>query len=359
MACAATARAAPVVGPGRARPTVTATITEGERYLALVPRRRVTGPSTRKPRVAICATTIDPLRPAPAATEAANKSWCAVPFLPSLWLAGGPDWLPNRLLEIPRGGLRVPGAAATPGRGVRFGGYRRSVAAEEILSELRQLGEPQRVAALRRSGVTSPAFGVGLPALRSLAKRIGRDRELALALWETGVREARILASLIDERERVTRSQMDRWAETFDSWEICDQCCQNLFAHTAFALDKAVEWTQRPDELVKRAGFVLVAVSAVHDKTTDDQRFHELLPTLQSAADDERLYVRKGASWALRQIGKRSDRLRERVLAVVGPYVDDDSGGIRWVAREVARELRSWPRAGKVCGKPGATSRRA
>jgi 3-methyladenine DNA glycosylase AlkD len=152
---------------------------------------------------------------------------------------------------------------------------------------------------------------------------------------------------------------MDRWAETFDSWEICDQCCQNLFAHTAFALDKAVEWTQRPEELVKRAGFVLVAVSAVHDKTTDDQRFHELLPTLLSAADDERLYVRKGASWALRQIGKRSDRLRERVLAVVGPYVDDDSRGIRWIAREVARELRSWPRAGKVRGKPGATSRRA
>jgi 3-methyladenine DNA glycosylase AlkD len=341
---------------------VTATITEGERYLALVPRRRVTGPSTRKPRVAICATTADTINalgPPPPRPRSSETPWCAaVPFLPSLWLAW-PDWLPTRLLEIARGRGPRAGRCGNAGPAGRFGGYRRSVAAEEILSELRQLGEPQRVAALRRSGVTSPAFGVGLPALRSLAKRIGRDRELALALWETGVREARILASLIDERDRVTRSQMDRWAETFDSWEICDQCCQNLFAHTAFALDKAVEWTQRPEELVKRAGFVLVAVSAVHDKTTDDQRFHELLPTLLSAADDERLYVRKGASWALRQIGKRSDRLRERVLAVVGPYVDDDSGGIRWVAREAARELRSWPRAGKVRGKPGATSRRA
>ena len=217
------------------------------------------------------------------------------------------------------------------------------MAAEEILSELRQLGEPQRVAALRRSGVTSPAFGVGLPALRSLAKRIGRDRELALALWETGVREARILASLIDEHERVMRSQMDRWAETFDSWEICDQCCQNLFAHTAFALDKAVEWTQRPEELVKRAGFVLVAVRAVHDKRADDRTFAHLLPTLIAAADDERLYVRKGASWALRQIGKRSGLLRTRVLATVSPRLDADDRGIRWVARDVSRSFGRGP----------------
>jgi hypothetical protein len=151
-------------------------------------------------------------RPAPPRPRSSETPWCAaVPFLPSLWLAW-PDSLPTRLLEIARGRGPRAGRCGNAGPAGRFGGYRRSVAAEEILSELRQLGEPQRVAALRRSGVTSPAFGVGLPALRSLAKRIGRDRELALALWETGVREARILASLIDERERVTRSQMDRWA---------------------------------------------------------------------------------------------------------------------------------------------------
>jgi 3-methyladenine DNA glycosylase AlkD len=203
------------------------------------------------------------------------------------------------------------------------------------------VGGAQRVAALKRSGAASPAFGVSLSALRALAKRIGHDHDLALALWPTGVREARILASLIDERERVTRAQMDRWAETFDSWEICDQCCQNLFAHTAFALDKAVEWTRRPEEFMKRAAFVLVAVRAVHDKGADDRPFADLLPTLIAAADDERLYVRKGASWALRQIGKRSDRLQTRVLAAVGPYIDADGRGIRWVARDVSRELRS------------------
>jgi 3-methyladenine DNA glycosylase AlkD len=215
------------------------------------------------------------------------------------------------------------------------------VTVDQVLIELRAVGEPQRVAALKRSGAASPAFGVGLPTLRSMARRIGHDHGLAAALWPTGVREARILASLIDERERVTRSQMDRWAESFDSWEICDQCCQNLFAHTAFALDKAVEWTRRPEEFVKRAAFVLVAVRVVHDKGADNRVFAQLLPTLVAAADDERIYVRKGASWALRQIGKRSDRLQTRVLAAVDPYLEADGRGIRWVARDVSWELRS------------------
>jgi 3-methyladenine DNA glycosylase AlkD len=213
------------------------------------------------------------------------------------------------------------------------------VTVEEILSELQQSGDPQRVAVLKRFGAAFPAFGVDLPALRSLAKRIGHDHELALALWQTPVREARILASLIDERELVTENQMDRWAETFDSWEICDQCCQNLFAFTPFALVKAVEWTLRQEVFVKRAAFVLVAVRAVHDKGADDQTFADLLPSLIAAADDERLYVRKGASWALRQIGKRSDRLRTGVLDTVTRCIDSDRRGARWVAREVSREL--------------------
>jgi 3-methyladenine DNA glycosylase AlkD len=132
---------------------------------------------------------------------------------------------------------------------------------------------------------------------------------------------------------------MDRWAETFDSWEICDQCCQNLFAHTRFALAKVGEWSQRPEVFVKRAAFVLVAVLAVHDKRAEDETFAELLPTLICAADDERPYVRKGASWGLRQMGKRNDRLRARVLTAVAPCLDSESRGSRWVARDVSREL--------------------
>jgi 3-methyladenine DNA glycosylase AlkD len=168
---------------------------------------------------------------------------------------------------------------------------------------------------------------------------LATDHRLALALWQTPVREARILASLIDEPERVTAKQMDRWAESFDNWEICDQVCQNLFARTPLALAKAVEWTRRSEEFVKRAAFVLVAVRAVRDKRTDDSAFADVIPTVMAAADDDRPYVRKGASWALRQIGKRSDPLRAHVLDTVMPCIDSNSRGARWVARDVSKEL--------------------
>jgi 3-methyladenine DNA glycosylase AlkD len=210
---------------------------------------------------------------------------------------------------------------------------------DEILSELRRAGDPRRVGSLKRVGAGSPAVGVGLPTLRSLAKRIGHDHRLALALWQTRLREARILASLIDEPERVTANQMDGWAKSFDNWEICDRVCQNLFVHTPLALAKAVEWTRRSEEFVKRAAFVLIAVRAVQDKCADDSSFAGLIPTILAAADDDRPYVRKGASWALRQIGKRSDRLRARVLHKVNPCIDSDSRGLSCVARDVSREL--------------------
>jgi 3-methyladenine DNA glycosylase AlkD len=211
--------------------------------------------------------------------------------------------------------------------------------ADEIVLDLRRLGEPRRVAALRRSGVGSPAFGVALPALRSMAKQIGPNHQLARELWQKAAREPRILASLIDEPERVTATQLERWATGFDSWEICDQCCQNLFWRTPFAFDTALAWTRRPEEFVKRAGLVLVAVLAVHDDPLDDDTFVHVLPMLVAAADDERVYVQKGASWALRQIGKRNEHLCAAVLAAVAPCVVGDSRASRRVARDVAREL--------------------
>jgi 3-methyladenine DNA glycosylase AlkD len=173
-----------------------------------------------------------------------------------------------------------------------------------------------------------------------MAKRIGPNHQLALELWQQAVREPQILASLIDEPERVTETQMDRWAKSFDSWEICDQCCQNLFWRTPFALAKVHAWTRRPEEFVRRAGFVLVAVLAVHDKQAEGDTFVRLLPTLVAAAEDERAYVHKGASWALRQIGKRDQHLRRRVLDAVAPCIHSDSRASRWVAHDVARELR-------------------
>jgi 3-methyladenine DNA glycosylase AlkD len=223
--------------------------------------------------------------------------------------------------------------------------YCRLINVEEILDELRRLGEPKRIAGLRRSGIASPALGVSVPVLRRVARDIGHDHDLALALWPPPLRETRILASLIDEPERVTAAQMDRWAQTFDSWEICDQCCQNLFWRPPFSLVKAGEWRQRTEEFVKRAGLVLVAVRAVHDTESEDETFGALIPQLIAAADDERLYVRKGGGWALRQIGKRNDVLRRRVLSAVSD-MGSGSSAARWVARDVTRELRARPGAG-------------
>jgi 3-methyladenine DNA glycosylase AlkD len=248
------------------------------------------------------------------------------------------------LLEMRRSQSEPPQALSTrsPEHGLALPRLTQTdllVTVDEILSELRLAADPRRVESLQRVGAASPALGVGLPALRSLAKRIRHDHRLALALWQTPVREARILASLIDEPERVTAKQMDRWAESFDNWEICDQVCHNLFARTPLAFAKAVEWTRRSEEFVKRAAFVLVAVRAVHDKRTDDSVFADLLPTLMAAADDDRPHVRKGASWALRQIGKRSDPLRARVVDTVTPYIDRNSRARAWVARDVSREL--------------------
>src|SRR5262249_53970915 len=220
------------------------------------------------------------------------------------------------------------------------GTVKTTLSADEIVSELRRLGEPRRGAALRRSGGASPAFGVALPELRSIARRTGPNPPLALALWGRAGREPRVLASLIDVPERVTETQMDRWAKSFDSWEICDQCCQNLFWRTPFALAKVLAWTRRPEEFVRRAGLVLAAVLAVHDKRVENDTFVGLLPPLLAAADDERAYVHKAASWGLRQIGKRNAHLRARVLAVVAPRIDSDRRACRWVARDVTRELR-------------------
>jgi 3-methyladenine DNA glycosylase AlkD len=165
-------------------------------------------------------------------------------------------------------------------RGARGQKLRAMLDVEEVVLELRHLGEPRRVAALRRSGVRSPALGVALPTLRSMAQRVGPNHRLVLELWQEPVREPRLLASLIDEPERVTEARLDRWAKSFDSWEICDQCCQNLFWRTPFARAKALAWTRRREEFVKRAGLVLVAVLAVHGEQAEDDTFVGLLPTL-------------------------------------------------------------------------------
>lgn len=212
----------------------------------------------------------------------------------------------------------------------------------EILAELRAQGNPANVAGMARYGIDPKnALGVSIPALRALGKRVGRDHATALALWKTGVHEARILAGLVDEPAKVAESQMERWAKDFDSWDICDGVCSNLFDRTPFARDKAIEWSARRAEFVKRAGFVLMAALAVHDKKAPDALFREFLPIIERESTDERNFVRKAVNWALRQIGKRNRALHRDAIAAAKRIRGIDSKAARWIAADALRELES------------------
>src|SRR3954452_3989973 len=186
---------------------------------------------------------------------------------------------------------------------------------QAVLARLHNLADPGRLAAMARYGIGGgTAIGVTVAELRALAKELGRSHELPQGLWDSGVHEARILASLVEERDRVDEAQLDRWVADLGSWDLCDPFCQNLVRHTPFAWTKALEWSGRPEPFVKRAGFATMAGLAVADKRSDDDRFEPFLRAVAERADDERPVVRRGASWALRQIGKRSPGLRARAV---------------------------------------------
>lgn len=183
------------------------------------------------------------------------------------------------------------------------------------------------------------ALGISIPTLRAMAKRIGRDHALARQLWASGIHEARILASIIDEPDKVTSRQMERWVRDFDSWDVCDQCCGNLFDKTPFAYRKAAAWSRRREEFVKRAGFALMAALAVHDKETGDAAFVKFLRLIERAAADDRNFVKKAANWALRQIGKRNGQLRRDAIKTAREIQKIDSRAARWIAADALREL--------------------
>lgn len=211
------------------------------------------------------------------------------------------------------------------------------------MSELRARSDPASREGMARYGIdTSTALGgTSVPMLRALARRAGKDHGLAAALWSTGVHEARILATMVDDPALVTEEQMEAWAAEFRSWDLCDQSCNNLFWRTPFAWPKAFEWSQRQEEFVRRAGFVLMAVLAVHDKRSPDARFLDLLPLIERGACDERNFVRKAVNWALRQIGKRSLELNGVAVECSLRISQQDSKAARWIAGDALRELRS------------------
>jgi 3-methyladenine DNA glycosylase AlkD len=212
---------------------------------------------------------------------------------------------------------------------------------DEVMRAIDALASGDVRAGMARFGIpTDNARGVSTPQLHALARKIGRDHALAGRLWASGVFEARVVAALIDEPDRVTRAQMDRWARDLDSWAVCDACCCYLFRRTPFAWDKAVEWAGRRAEFVKRAGFALMAYLAVHDRAADDDAFARLLPVIERESDDDRPFVRKAVNWALRQVGKRNVRLNAQAIECAERVRARGSRAARWIAADALRELR-------------------
>ncbi|MGY1605254.1 DNA alkylation repair protein [Geodermatophilus sp. SYSU D00815] len=217
---------------------------------------------------------------------------------------------------------------------------RRDPDAAEVLDRLRELADPSRLDGMARYGIGGAhTLGVTVTELRALAEELGRSHELAAGLWPSGVHEARILAGLVEERDRVDAAQLDAWAADLDSWDVCDQFCQNLVRHTPFAWDRALQWSGREEPFVKRAGFATMAGLAVSDKRAGDDRFEPFLRAVAEQGDDDRPIVRKGASWALRQIGKRSPALRDRAVETAHE-LRAGGRGARWVGTDVLRELQ-------------------
>jgi 3-methyladenine DNA glycosylase AlkD len=213
---------------------------------------------------------------------------------------------------------------------------------EQIIADLKLHANAQAIEGMARFGIRpARALGVSIPTLRKMAKEIGHNHALALALWDSGIHEARILASMIDEPRLVSAQQMEEWVNNFDSWDVCDQVCGNLFDKTSYAYQKAVQWCQQEKVFVRRAGFVMMAELSVHDKQAPDEAFMQFFPLIKHYADDERNFVKKAVNWALRQIGKRNGHLRTLALQCALDIQRMDSKTARWLAKDAFKELQA------------------
>ena len=213
----------------------------------------------------------------------------------------------------------------------------------KVIAELQSLANATNVAGMARFGIVGKKLlGISSAPLRAIAKRTGRDHELAEALWASGIFEARILASFFAEPARMTRRQANAWAKSFECWADCDGLCIHVFRKTPFAHELAVAWSKRREELVKRAGFTMMATLAVHDKAAGNEVFRSYLKRAEAEATDERHNVKKGVNWALRQIGKRNSLLNREAVRTAKRIQKLESKAARWIAADALRELERW-----------------
>jgi len=212
---------------------------------------------------------------------------------------------------------------------------------KNILKQLKSLSNPKAVAGMSRFGINPKnTYGISIPQLRKIAKEVGKNHNLAQRLWKSRIHEARILASYIDEPRKITEAQLEKWVNDFDSWDVCDQVC-GLFEETPYAFQKAIEWSSRREEFVKRAAFALIAGISVHDKKASDEQFEQFFPIIKQEATDDRNFVKKAVNWTLRNIGKRNKTLNKNAIEIAREIQRMDSKTAKWIASDALRELTS------------------
>jgi 3-methyladenine DNA glycosylase AlkD len=213
---------------------------------------------------------------------------------------------------------------------------------EKIIEELKAISNPEKVKGMMRYGINPEnTLGVSMPDISAISKKYKRDHALALSLWDTGVHEARILAALIDDPKQLSEVQMESWVKDFDSWDVCDQVIMKLFDKSPIARNKALEWAEREEEFVRRAGFAMMASIALHYKKLENSYFDDFFEMIIKKSDDNRNFVKKAVNWALRQIGKRNHHLRLKAINTSKKILEMDTKSGNWIARDAIRELES------------------
>jgi len=213
---------------------------------------------------------------------------------------------------------------------------------DEVISRLKAEANPENVAGMARFGISSTdTIGISIYTLRKIAKEITKDHELALKLWDSAIHEARILASFIDDPEKVTEGQLEKWVKDYDSWDVVDQVCSSCLDKIKFVKKKIFELAKRKEEFVKRTAFTLMCCLAVHDKKMPDKEFIKFFPLIKQASTDERNFVKKAVNWAIRQIGKRNKNLNKRAIKLSKEILKIDSKSATWIASNALRELTS------------------
>ena len=212
----------------------------------------------------------------------------------------------------------------------------------EVLDKLNEKAESDQLQGMSRFGIVGDQrMGVSVPDMRKIAKGVGKDHQLALELWDTGIPEAMIVAGMVAEPDKLTEAQMEDWVVDINSWDICDQVCMHLFEKTPLAEKKIYEWSRREEEFVKRTAYALIACLAWHDKAAGDEDFIKYFPVIKQGSTDDRNYVKKAVNWALRNIGKRNLALNRAAVEIAREIGDLDSRSARWIASDAIRELES------------------